>query len=164
MTFLRHRKREAYAQALAVDLSPREAAKAAGYAEPRNKTGLAKARDIVDREAEIRRARAGGGSRDLGGLIDELMATAAEARRLKDPRGIATTKGLYELVGKLKDKLPDPAGTLSPRTPPPRSPPATPPTPPAPAVVLQPWDADLSQEEWLARYGPDAPGGKPGSP
>ena len=94
MTVLPHRKREAFAQALAVGLSPREAAEAADYKPPRNKTGLAKASDIVDRAAEIRRARAGGGgSRDLGGLIDEVMATASEARGLNTAQDIAGAHG-----------------------------------------------------------------------
>ena len=138
---------EAFAQAMADGANYMAAAMAAGYAGPRNYRNFADKPKIAKRIAEIRHVRAWGGSRELGVLIDELAATAIQARALNTAQGATAARGLFDLVGKYKDKLPGPASP-----------------PPAPAVPAHPDDEDLSEAEWLARYGPDAPGGKLASP
>ncbi len=145
---------EAFAQAMAAGANHIVAAKAAGYAEPHNYRQFADRPRIAKRIEDIRRERAWGGSRDLGGLIDAAM-TVADAVGSDGPKGATAAKGLYELVHKLKAHLPDPAA--------PSRPPAAPAASSFPALdlVAHPTDAPVSEAEWLARYGPEAPGGKP---
>ncbi len=150
MPALTRYRREAFAQAFADGDNHLVAGKKAGYVEPYNCKGFEDLPEIKDRIAEIRRARLGGGSREVGVLIDELAETAIKARDLGTAPGVVAAKGLFDLVGKYKDKLPDPNAASAPQA--------------APAVLVDPLDADLSEEEWLARYGPDAPGGKPDMP
>ncbi len=137
-------RQEAFAQAMADGANYKEAAARAGYT--RNGKRLADNSNIKERIDQIRRARIGGGSREFGALMNELVATAFQARDLDTAQGMTAAKGLFELVGRYKDKLPDPNAASA----------------PAATAVLHPDDEDLSEEEWTARYGPEAPGWKTG--
>ncbi len=140
MAALINAKREAFAQAMADGAEPGAAARAAGYKHSGN--GLQEEYDIIARVEEIRLHRLGGGSRDPGPLMDYLMEMAIAARDRGTPQDFKNTVWMFDLIGKLKAQLPDPSST-----------------PPAP--VLLPHDVVLTDAEWMARYGPEAPGGKP---
>ncbi|HEY5070961.1 MAG TPA: hypothetical protein VII63_02920 [Caulobacteraceae bacterium] len=150
MTLSRIDRQEAFAQALARGVEGREAAREAGYKAPRNWRTLMKNRVIADRLAELRRQRAGGASADVSSLIDWLIEIAEDARAVKDVRGYGVARACLETAAKLKLRRP-------------ASEPATrPAASAAQAAYFAELDREVSDEEWMRLYGPEAPGGKVG--
>ena len=81
-------RHEAFAQARAAGRTTHEAARLAGYARPPQKAAEVWRRaDVVARTRTILERRRAGGSRDLGGLIDRLIALADKAAGPGDARG-----------------------------------------------------------------------------
>ncbi|MGH7010905.1 MAG: hypothetical protein ACREEX_08705 [Caulobacteraceae bacterium] len=135
-------RREAFAAALARGATFPEATAAAGYSWARYGARLADAPDIVGRAEAIRSRLAGGGSREMGALIDLLLDTALEARSGRLPyQAAGAARSLYDLAGKLKQLLPEP-GTTAEFIGPDRAPDA---------------EIELTEAEWLAKFGPVPP-------
>jgi hypothetical protein len=146
MTPLGSKRQEAFVQALARGVEGREAAIGAGYKAPRNWGKLVKNPRIATRLANVRRLRAGGASADVHGLIDWLVEMALEARGMKDLRAIAVARACLDTAAKLKRQLPgEPFASSA-----------------SDAAILAELDRDVSDEEWMRRYGPEPPGGKMG--
>jgi hypothetical protein len=119
---------EPFAQALSRDLGPVAAAKEAGF--KGNKTQSCKRAlrpEVVERVEELRRRRDWGGSRELGPLIDELMAAARQARTLKTAAAFVAVRGLIVEAARLKKMLPEPE---------------------------RPFPRQMTPEEWEAKYAP----------
>ncbi|HEV2364048.1 MAG TPA: hypothetical protein VGS12_07620 [Caulobacteraceae bacterium] len=118
-----------------------EAAKSAGFRWPGYGRRIADDPDIVGRVEFLRRRLGGAGSRDCAYIIDKLMDQAHAAASIGSAQGFQAARALYELAAKLKAGLPaDPAEV--------------------PSAPVFPLDERLTDEEWMARYGPDPPGGK----
>ncbi|MEO8926184.1 MAG: hypothetical protein ABI306_03385 [Caulobacteraceae bacterium] len=136
MAALARQKQETFAQSLARGMNAGEAGRAAGYKAIHDCGALSKRAAIVKRVEEISRHIAWGGSRELSGLIDELMHIAMAARKLGSAAALVAAKSAVVEAAKLKRLLPaDEDGAPS-----------------APIV-----DEILSDEEWNRRYGPAAP-------
>ncbi|MGH6987788.1 MAG: hypothetical protein ACRED9_13260 [Caulobacteraceae bacterium] len=134
-------RREAFAWALAGGLAPRAAARAAGYAALRKANRLARASDIRARRAFLSRQLARGGGPDLTSVIDQLLDIAHDGVALGHAGGLTAARLALVEAARLK------------RLPPARG--AAPPGLDAPPRDLE---TPLSDEEWLARHGPQAPG------
>jgi hypothetical protein len=119
---------ESFAQCLAKGMRPLNASRRTGFAADANRSNVRAARaDVVKRVAEIAQSNLWGGSRDLGPVIDELMAAAQEARKLGTGAGMMAARALLVEAARLKEELP---------------------------VPLQPGDRELTREEWTARHAP----------
>ena len=105
--------REAFAQAMAAGINHIVAAKAAGYAEPHNYRQFADRPRIAKRIEDIRRERAWGGARDLGGLIDAAM-TVADAVGSDGPKGAHGRQGLVRAGPQARSPPPRPAAPSRP--------------------------------------------------
>ena len=121
-------RREAFAQGLARGAAPVAAWQEAGYARHMGRALAAAAeKDVAARVVEIGVERAGGGSADLGFLIDQCIALADKAGDLGTAAGMVAARGFLVEAARLKGLLPAPV-------PPPRR--------------------RLSTEEWLAKHAP----------
>ncbi|HEV2364720.1 MAG TPA: hypothetical protein VGS12_11055 [Caulobacteraceae bacterium] len=136
-------RREAFCQALAGGATVAEAGREAGFTWRGHAMRIMDKPDIVGRTAAIRLRLAGGGSRDISAIIDGLLETALEARTGCDPKAAMTARAAYETAAKFKLQLPaDPKPTA------------------AAPVLKNPIDQRLTDAEWMARFGPEPPGGK----
>jgi len=100
-------KHEAFAQARAAGRTTHEAARLAGYARPPQKAAEVWRRaDVVARTRTILERRRAGGSRDLGGLIDRLIALADKAAGPGDAKGVDVARACLAEAAKLKQLLP----------------------------------------------------------
>lgn len=133
MAALKNPKHEAFAQELAKDLAPRAAYAAVGYASGWRAGPLAESEEVKERVAEILDHKAWGGSRDLGGLIDELRDAFRAAVSLGSAAGMVAARGLATEAARLKQMLPREEETNFARRP------------------------TLSEAEWILLYGPNAP-------
>ena len=109
MPALTKHRYEPFAQALSRDLHPVAAAKEAGF--KGNKTQScerAQRPEVIARVEELRRRRDWGGSRDLGPMIDELMAAARQASTLTTAAAFVAVRGLIVEAARLKQMLPEP--------------------------------------------------------
>ncbi|MHB8530243.1 MAG: hypothetical protein ACYC8V_12150 [Caulobacteraceae bacterium] len=138
MTLLPRPRREAFAHALARGATPANAALEAGYSSPKKGAALARGKDIADRANEIKDHLARGGSRDLGGVIDRLFDNAERAWKLESAGGMTAAKSSLVEAARLKQLLPEPSAWAAPGP-------------------IYPHDEDLTDEQWMARYGPDPP-------
>ncbi|MGH6987539.1 MAG: hypothetical protein ACRED9_11965 [Caulobacteraceae bacterium] len=132
------REREQFAWGIARGISPSEAARAAGYANPGRGASLARAKDIAARARFVKRHLERGGSADLSAIIEALMDLADEGRRLGAAAGLAAAKGALVEAARLKQLLPVAA-------------------PETRAELDLAREAELTDEEWLAKYGPVPP-------
>jgi hypothetical protein len=99
-------RQESFAKALAEGLTPDEAAEMAGYkGEKKQARHRARQAKFVERVAELRRRRDWGGSSDVGPLIDELMKTVQEARKLDTAAAFVAIRGLIVEAARLKQTL-----------------------------------------------------------
>ncbi len=131
MAALVHRRLELFAQGLARRLAHTQAARDAGYGHsPRASKLRARRPDVVARVAVLTEQAAGGGGRDLGSLIDELIAMAKEARKLNTAAGFTAARGLIGEAARLKGLLPH--------------------EDPAPA----PYKPRMTTEEWIRKFRP----------
>jgi|SRR5579859_57652 len=139
MPALTKHRYEPFAQALSRDLDPVAAAKEAGF--KGNKTQScerAQRKEVVARVEELRRRRDWGGSRDLGPLIDELMAAARQASTLKTGAAFVAVRGLIVEAARLKKMLPE----VQP--------------PPRPPMTPEEWLRKFNPEQWREKYGSQA--------
>jgi hypothetical protein len=128
MAALTKHRYEPFAQALSRDLNPVAAAKEAGFKGNKTQSCERALRlEVVERVEELRRRRDWGGSRDVGPLIDELMAAVRQARTLKTAAAFVAVRGLIVEAARLKKMLPEPQE-------PPRRP--------------------MTAEEWEAKFAP----------
>ncbi len=98
---------EAFANARAREVPTIEAARIAGYAKPnQSAASLERRPEIRGRIGVILERRRGGGSPDLGGLIDRLIALADKAAETADARAIDVARGCLAEAGRLKQLLP----------------------------------------------------------
>jgi hypothetical protein len=126
-------RRELFAQGLAQGLSPDEAAVKAGYeGEKKQARKRALHPKVVERVEELRRLRAWGGSSDVGPLIDELMKTVQEARKLDTAAAFVAIRGLIVEAARLKQMLPETESD----------------DPPC---------RELTREEWVEKFSPKTP-------
>jgi hypothetical protein len=143
---LPRRKQEAFAQALARGLGARDAAEEAGYSKTKRAPLLQRDPAIAARVVALKASLAGGGSRDTSAIIDQLIEIAKSACAKDDPRALAVARACLVDAAKLKLQLPaEPAAVDD-----------------AEAAVIAELDRYVSDEEWMRRYGPEAPGGKVG--
>jgi hypothetical protein len=135
MPILDNPKLEAFAQALARDVTAEKAAKDAGFSDRRDHAReRAKGSKVVKRIKEIRVARKG--DPDLGPVIDALMDAAAIAmtnKACESAAGLVAIRGLLAEAGKLKGFVPR--------------------TAPEDDDLMEP---DLDDDAWMARFGPAA--------
>lgn len=103
---LKNPKREAFAQARAKGLAPKPAHAEAGYASGWRAAALADSDEVKARVTEILDHLAWGGSRDLGGLIDELRDAFRAAVKLNTGAGMVAARGLATEAARLKQMLP----------------------------------------------------------
>ncbi|HEV2362893.1 MAG TPA: hypothetical protein VGS12_01710 [Caulobacteraceae bacterium] len=144
-------RRERFAHAVASGLSPKAAAAEAGFARPRQAFRLLASPAVARRIAALRCERAGGGSRDLGPLIDKLLGIFDAGLALKNAQALVAARGALVEAARLKQLLPFAPGEAPP--------------PAAPVATGEPFhwtDKEMSDEEWNAHFGPEAPGGKIG--
>ena len=136
MAALSNPKREAFAEALARGHPVLRAWEKAGFAyhATRARRRMA-APDMVARVAEIRRERDGDGPADLIPVINRCMILAEAAGKIGSAAGMAAARGLLAEAARLKRLLP-------------------------PAPLSESWPEDrpeLSDDEWLDKYGPKDP-------
>ncbi|HEV2365507.1 MAG TPA: hypothetical protein VGS12_15055 [Caulobacteraceae bacterium] len=146
---LENERREAFAQAVARGMSCARAAEKAGFGFHRHGARLARARDVAARIGAIRASLAGGGSRELGPLIDRLLGIFVAGVTLNNAAALVAARSALVEAARLKQLLPFAPG---------EGPPAA-----APAPTGEPFhwtDKEMSDEEWNAHFGPEAPGGK----
>ena len=128
MAALTKHRYEPFAQALSRDLDPVAAAREAGFKGNKTQSCERALRPaVVARVEELRRRRDWGGSRDVGPLIDELMAAAQQARTLKTAAAFVAVRGLIVEAARLKKMLPAPE---------------------------EPRRAPMTQAEWLEKFAP----------
>jgi len=112
-------------------MKPIEACVEAGYARWHSQSGnLSADAAITARIEEIRQHLRWGGSRDLGPVIDAMMALALAKDTVKSAAGVMAAKSLMVEAARLKQLLPR-----------------------ARTVGTGPMDVQISHEEWLKRYG-----------
>ena len=121
-----------FALALATGAPIVEAFSCAGYKKRKCAAAMARRDDVVTRVAEIKIERAGGGSRDVGPLIDTCMKAIEAAMALGTASGLVAARGLIAEAAKLKQMLPPDRALPDPQI------------------------RDLTDEEWTAIYGPKA--------
>ncbi len=134
-------RREAFAQARARGLARKVAARAAGYTGKNTAKKLDGHEAVRARIGVILRQRAGGGSRDVGAVIDKLIALADQAAEAKEARGWDVARHCLVEAARLKGGLPADAA--------------------APASAAAP--RELTIEEWRARHDPPRPRPEPGA-
>ncbi len=135
MAVLEDVRLEAFAQAIARGLMPPEAALEAGYAHwPNHARKRAERQSVVDRVEELEIQRIVRGSGDVAPLIARLIKHSNDAVKSKEPGSLRDARSLLVEAARLMRLNPSP-------------PPAASPTPWVRPV------AELSQEEWMAKYG-----------
>ncbi|HEV2364159.1 MAG TPA: hypothetical protein VGS12_08190 [Caulobacteraceae bacterium] len=133
-------RREAFAQALASGASVAEATREAGYAWRGQGARLVRAPRMMARLAWLAARRS-----DLPGLIQTAVAIAGEARSLKSAQGYTSARGALEFAARLRAQgaaMTGPAAGVRAA---------------AAALPPNPLDLEISDQEWLARFGPPAP-------
>ncbi len=100
--------REAFAQGWAAGLTPREAARRAGYAKPGNKKRLCEDGKVRARAEAILRRRQGGFGDDLSGIIEDLIAAGRKALEGEtlDAKALSAALGCLSEAAQLKGELP----------------------------------------------------------
>lgn len=136
MAALKNPKREAFARARAKGLAPKAAYAEAGYRSEWRAAALAESDEVKERVAEILDHKAWGGSRDLGGVIDELRDAFRAAVKLNTAAGMVAARGLVTEAARLKQMLPREETN----------------------TIRRP---SLSEAEWTLLYGPNAPQNRP---
>ncbi len=133
---LNNAKHEAFAQARARGLEHRAAYVTAGYFPSKDRGARLQQRpDVSGRIAALAEQRRWSGTRNIAPVIEE-MAELAKTMATKETAAAAVAaKGLFVEIARLKALLPaDDGGKKKPRI-----------------------ETDLSDEEWLKRYGRPAP-------
>jgi hypothetical protein len=98
-------KQEAFAQAMARGASPQRAHEEAGYKSHGNAARMAEDKKIAGRVREIKRGRAAGDSRDVGPIINDLVAAAKKAIKLNTASGFIAARGLLAEAARQKMRV-----------------------------------------------------------
>ena len=137
MAELEDERREKFARGLADGLPAWRAWTAAGYAAKGGRGRIvAQRKEVKARVDELVQARKWGGSSDLAPVIDECMRLAKVAGDKDSAAAMVAARGFLVEAARLKGLLG--AAAAAPRAPEPR--------------------AELTDDEWLARYAPPANG------
>ena len=97
--------------------------------------GCSSAQDVSGRVAALVEQRRWSGTRDIAPVIEEMAELAKRMATKQNAAAAVAAKGLFVEIARLKALLPADAGEKK-----------------KPRI-----ETDLSDEEWLKRYGPPAP-------
>ncbi len=135
MPRLSNKRRERFARLIAMDASPVEAAKKAGYVDVHGHRAKARMRmpEVAERIAELKR-NAGRRIQRLDPVIHVLMRAAEAAIALRSAAALTSARGLLIEAARLKQILAA--------------------TPAAARRVADDDDAEMTEAEWLAAFAP----------